>query len=130
MDAISTLELINSRRDPALPLVATTALGRLSRVRFANNFMSRCIGLLNRSGLADDEGLLFAPGGSIHTLGMRFAIDVVFLDARFTVLQVQVNVKPWRFALAPARTRFVLELGASRCKELGILVGRAIELQR
>ena len=41
---------------------------------------ARLKGFLGRRGLAPGEGLLIVPAGSIHTLFMRFPIDVVFLD--------------------------------------------------
>ena len=65
-----------------------------------------------------------SPG--VHTLWMRFAIDVVFLDSRGIVLEVAANVAPWRFALAPPRARYVLELDANRSASCGIVAGRTI----
>jgi uncharacterized membrane protein (UPF0127 family) len=47
--------------------------------------------------------------GAIHTLFMRFAIDVVFLDRDYVVIKVVENVRPWRFAGA-RRAKAVLEL--------------------
>lgn len=89
-------------------------------VRVARTFRARAIGLLGRASLSAGEALLLAPGGSIHTFGMRCAIDSVFLSAELTVLRIVANVQPWRFVLAPRRTRFVLELpaGTARCLRL------------
>src|SRR5215213_268553 len=83
-------------------------------VRIARTFGKRCIGLLNRSSLAVDEGLMLIPGGSVHTFGMRFAIDLIFLDGQFKVLKIAPRVRPWRAAIAPRGTRYVLELAAGR----------------
>jgi uncharacterized protein len=58
------------------------------------------------------EGMLFVPGGSIHTALMRFPIDVAFVAADGTVLRVAGRVRPWRFRRAPRRTRFVLEVAS------------------
>jgi uncharacterized membrane protein (UPF0127 family) len=88
------------------------------RVRMANTLLSRSIGLLARSQLDGDEGLLLAPGGSIHTFGMRFPIDVIFLDAELRVRALSRRVHPWRISLAPPRTAFVLELPAGRIDEM------------
>lgn len=88
------------------------------RVRLANTVLSRSIGLLVRRQLAADEGLLLAPGGSIHTFGMRFAIDVIFLDAELRVRALSRRVRPWRISLAPPQTAFVLELPAGRIDEV------------
>ena len=85
-----------------------------SRVRTAATFASRFVGLLNRNHLDVREGLLLSPGGSIHTLGMRIAIDVLFLSDQLRVVKIMSRLRPWRVALAPAQTRSVLELAAGR----------------
>jgi uncharacterized membrane protein (UPF0127 family) len=84
------------------------------RVRVANTVVSRFIGLLARKELAHDEGLLLVRGGTVHTFGMRFAIDLVFLDREMRVEAFSRDVRPWRISLAPPRTAFVLELPAGR----------------
>src|SRR5262245_42763022 len=88
------------------------SVARFTRV--ASSFAARLIGLLNRKSLHRQEGLLLSPGGSIHTLGMRFAIDAVFLDQQLQVLKLVARVRPWRGVIAPRRTRYVLELRAGR----------------
>lgn len=88
------------------------------RVRLANTVLSRWIGLLARRQIADDEGLLLAPGGSIHTFGMRFSIDVIFLDAELRVRALSRRVRPGRISLAPPRTAFVLELPGGRIDQV------------
>ena len=97
-------------------------------VRIARTFAARCIGLLNRRSLAENEGLLFMPGGSIHTFGMHFPIDIVFLDAHMTVLAVAPRVKPWRFAWAPTGTCYVLELVADRAARAQLNPGVTMQL--
>jgi uncharacterized protein len=52
------------------------------RVRTARTFLSRLVGLLGTAAIADGEGLWIVPCRSVHTLGMRYPIDVAFLDAR------------------------------------------------
>jgi uncharacterized membrane protein (UPF0127 family) len=80
-----------------------------SRCRLADRPWTRARGLLGRRRLEADEGLLLRPVGAIHTLFMRFAIDVVFLDRDYVVLKVVENLRPWRFAAA-RRAKAVLEL--------------------
>jgi uncharacterized protein len=70
----------------------------------------RLLGLLVRPMLDRGEALWLDPCGSVHTWGMAYAIDVIFLDAAHTVLQVRSCMRPWRLALAPRGTRSVLEL--------------------
>ena len=68
------------------------------------------------------HGLLIRPTWSVHTAFMRFAIDVVFLDAELTVLKLARNLRPWR-AASRLRAHSVLELAAGECDRLGIGVG-------
>ena len=74
--------------------------GRLvcARCSLAVSPLARMRGLLGRSGLAPDEGMLFRPAGSIHMFFMRFAIDAVFCDRDLTVIDVVPGLKPWRAA--------------------------------
>jgi uncharacterized membrane protein (UPF0127 family) len=93
-----------------------TATGRCiaRHVQLACSFQSRCRGLLSRSAMLKEEGLLLIPGGSIHTLGMRFSIDVVFLNRQMRILGLAEQVRPWRIRVAPRGTRRVLELAAGQ----------------
>jgi uncharacterized protein len=93
-----------------------TATGRCiaRHVHLACSFQSRCLGLLSRSAMLNDEGMLLIPGGSIHTLGMRFPIDVVFLNRQMRILGLAEHVRPWRIRVAPKGTRRVLELAAGQ----------------
>jgi len=81
------------------------------RCTLARNPYSRMRGLLGRSSLAQGEGLLLQPAGSIHTAFMRFPIDAVFLDGERRVVRIAADVRPWRTAAA-RRSRAVLELAA------------------
>lgn len=98
----------------------------IARAGMAWSFRTRCIGLIRRRALAADEGLLLVPGGSIHTLGMRFPIDVVFLDRALRVIGLRPQVAPWRFALAPAGTRFALELPAGRIAQTRLALNASL----
>lgn len=98
-----------------------------SRVRVASTFHARLLGLLPRRGLRHHEGLLLRPGGGIHTFGMRFAIDVLFLGSGLEVLQIQPHVRPMRWIRAPRDTCAVLELAQGRAMDCGLRAG--VQLQ-
>jgi uncharacterized membrane protein (UPF0127 family) len=87
--------------------------------------LRRMKGLLGRSTLATDEGLLLRPATSIHTLFMRFPIDAVFLDRDLVVRKVAGGVKPWRLVFA-RRARSVLELAAGEAERRGVAVGQRL----
>ena len=90
------------------------------KVTIAVSFLARLIGLLSRSSLADNQALLLLPCGGIHTIGMRFSIDVVFLAADGRVLGFADNVKPNRFRFAPKGTKQVLEVAEGNRIRTGI----------
>lgn len=102
-----------------------TADGRCiaRHVHMACSFRSRCIGLLRQENIAEHGGLLLVPGGSVHTLGMRFAIDVVFLSRQMRVLGLAERVPPWRLVIAPRGTTRVLELAAGKIAATQLTTG-------
>jgi uncharacterized membrane protein (UPF0127 family) len=97
------------------------------RVFQARSLWQLTSGLLSRQPLEKSEVLWLEPCGSIHTWGMRYAVDVVFVDPQQRVLRVTRNVAPWRIALAPAGTRAALEFRAGEAS--GIRVGDQLELE-
>lgn len=92
----------------------------IDKVRIANTFWSRLVGLLSRSSIDGSEGLLIVPCASIHTFFMRFAIDLVFLDKKNRVLGTCSDVFPNRIRLAPRGTHAVLEIAQGNVKKTGI----------
>lgn len=93
------------------------------RVAVAATFRERLVGLLTHRQFDYDAGLLLRPGGSVHTIGLRFAIDVVFLDAQMRIRKIAAEVQPWRVSLSPPRTRCVLELAGGRAAAVNLNVG-------
>lgn len=79
------------------------------RCHFANTVLKRMIGLLNRRRLEPGEALLIDRCYGIHTFGMRFPIDVLFLDHDLRVLRVVEALPPYR-TCAVKRAVYVLEL--------------------
>jgi uncharacterized membrane protein (UPF0127 family) len=56
-----------------------------NHVTVAYSLLARMKGLLGRQGLEPGESLWIRPCNSIHTIGMKFPIDAVFLDSRNTL---------------------------------------------
>jgi uncharacterized protein len=92
------------------------------RLAVADTSRARIKGLLGRSSMGADEGLLLSPAGSVHTAFMRFAIDVVFLDRSMRVLRVEPRVRPWRVT-GQRGARAILEMGAGAAERSGISPG-------
>ena len=100
--------------------------GELS-ILVADTWLTRLIGLMGRRQLSALTGLWLKPCGSIHTMWMRFSIDVLYLDAANKVLKIKENLKPFRLDFAPRGTVSVIELPAFSVAELGFRVGDTIE---
>jgi uncharacterized membrane protein (UPF0127 family) len=88
----------------------------------ADTVFTRMRGLLGRKTLEPGAGLLLRPAPSVHTLFMRFPIDVVFLDRDGRVLKVVPELRPWR-AAGCRGARQVLELAAGEAARRGLATG-------
>ena len=102
-------------------LQCKTPAGAL-KIRVADRFVARALGLLVGSPLEPSEGLLIAPCSSIHTIGMRYPIDVVFVDREACVQRVFAGVRAGRLRFAPG-ARAVLELRAGIAAQHGLCPG-------
>ena len=91
----------------------TTNTPLSTHLRIANTFKTRFVGLLGKKSLPKDHALLITPSTGVHTLFMRFPIDVIALDKQNLVVSLHPNVKPWRIAAVNPRTHAVIELPAN-----------------
>ena len=98
-------------------------------VRIANSLRSRLWGLARERSLPARAGLLLNAAYAIHTFGMRFAIDVVFLSRQMRVVGLASRVQPWRVLLAPRHTGRVLELAAGQIAATGLKTGTFIVVE-
>ena len=97
----------------------------VKKVSKTSNFLERLRGLLGTSRLDSDCGLLISPCSSVHTFGMRYNIDVLFLDKQLTIVKAVKSLKPWRIAASNAAT-MVLELADNRIEELNLTTGQQL----
>ena len=74
------------------------------------------------------DGLWIVPSRGVHTLAMKFPIDVLYLDANKFVVHVEQNLKPWRVARVSMHTTSVLELPGDTLTSSGTAVGDEIEI--
>ena len=82
-----------------------------ARVEAAFDSRTRRTGLLGRTALPQDTVLAIAPTNAIHTFGMQFPIDVLFISRDGTVIKRVLNLKCGRIAAA-LRAFAVLEFAA------------------
>ena len=98
-------------------------------VRKADTFWKRLRGLRGRRDLPPGEALWIIPCRGIHTRGMAFPIDALFLDADGKVLSLEENLEPGRFAPIRWKARTVLELPAGTLRDSRTAVGDRIDFQ-
>ena len=84
-------------------------------------------GLLGRADLPEGGGLWIVPCEAVHTFGMRFPIDLVYLDRHMRVKKVRSDVGPWRMS-GCLTAHSVLELPAGTVRRSGTKQGDLLEL--
>ena len=116
----SQRQAFNRTRETYLATALAVADGHWTRLR----------GLLGLS--ADDfrngSGLWIIPCHGVHTLGMGFPIDVIYLDEGLKVVHVEQNLRPWRVAPVRLQATSVIELPSHTVRETGTGVGDRIEI--
>ena len=96
----------------------------------ANTHWRRLRGLLglDTNDFRNGSGLWIVPCHGVHTLGMGFPIDVLYLDRGMKVVGVRSDVRPWRFTPVLTRATSVLELPCGIAAETNTAVGDTIEI--
>lgn len=94
----------------------------VTHLELALDSATRTRGLLGRNELPPGAGLIIAPSQGIHTFGMRFPIDVVFVTWDGRVVRYRSRVAPRRVAVWPFAFA-VVELPAGAAERAGLRVG-------
>lgn len=93
----------------------------------ARGIVARMRGLLGRTSLPSGHGLIL-KGKQVHTKGMKFAIDAVYLSQDGSILQV-ARLDPGRVGPRDRRAKWVLEIAADDAARLGIRKGGVLEMR-
>ena len=109
----------------------TRQLYLATSLAMAQTHWSRLVGLL---GASEDDfrngwGLWIQPCRGVHTLAMRFPIDVVYLDPAGTVVHLERALRPWRIAPVRLQAASVLELPQNTVASTGTALGDRIEIK-
>jgi uncharacterized membrane protein (UPF0127 family) len=115
----STMRVRNLSRDANLA----------DRATVADNFWRRLRGLLGRDSLEAGEGLVITPCNSVHMLGMRFPLDVLYLDRKGTVLRTLPELRPGQCGPVVWRSHVAVELPAGTIAATGTLPGDQVALE-
>ncbi len=95
----------------------------------ADRFFSRLNGLLGRSEFLEGEALIIYPCDMVHSIGMKFAIDVAFLDREYKVLYIINNMVPQRISPRVKNARYVLELPAGKLRRSRTQPGNVLKIE-
>ncbi len=98
------------------------------QVGMADSSLRRLVGLLGKRSLAPGRGLFIVPSQAIHTVGMVFPIDVVFVDKRYNVLGVREGVRPFRVTRVFWKALGVLELPVGTIRDSRTEVGDQLKV--
>lgn len=106
------------------PMIVNARSGQsiASSVELATTRRARRRGLLGRDGLAAGSAFVLAPCWAVHTIGMGFPIDVVFVDEDGLVVKIVEQMTGWRMAWAPAAS-ITIELWAGGVRAVDVHVG-------
>lgn len=96
----------------------------------ADSFFKRFMGLMFRKSVPQDFALYITPCNQIHMLNMRFAIDVIYLDAEGRTVKIDENVQPGKICKTVRKAENVIEMNAFAAKKYGIREGDVIEIVR
>ena len=84
----------------------------LQKVYIADHFFTRLKGLMHLKSLQESTGMLIRPCRQIHTFGMKFAIDVVYLTKDLRIVCIKSSIPPQRLTKSVPPAWQVLELGS------------------
>lgn len=100
----------------------------ISQAGLASSWVSRMVGLLRHDRLADAEGLIFPGCYSIHTFGMRFAIDAIFIDRQWRIVALKTDLVPGKVVLPVLGAWGVIEVAQGIIKRRGLRKGDQLQV--
>jgi uncharacterized membrane protein (UPF0127 family) len=111
---------------PVINLTKNTWLA--TKVVKADKFLTRLVGLLKRKKLGPEEAIWLVPSKGIHTVGMKFSIDVVFLNKEKKVVALIPEMAPFRMTGIHLLANSVLELPTGAIKKSRTEVGDQLDV--
>jgi len=92
-------------------------------VAIADSPLARLRGLLGKMRMRSDEALWVVPSRGIHTIGLMFSIDVIYLDTKLRVIDLVESLAPLRVAPIRLHGASVLQLPARSISDSGTQIG-------
>lgn len=97
------------------------------RARIADGFFDRLVGLLMTENFVAGDGLFIVPCSQIHMFGMKYAIDVVFVDKQGLVVGLVESISPGQMSKLFSKAHACLELPSGVIRDTGTSLGDQIE---
>ena len=119
---------MSARRLTAINVTRGTRLTECGRV--ADTFLTRLVGLLRHKKLDQGDGLWIMDCNSIHSIGMKFIFDAVFLDKNLRVVHLMAEMKPWRASPMIWAATSVLELPPGLIAQTATELGDQFEMRQ
>jgi len=96
----------------------------------ADSYLRRLVGLLGktRHWARAGSGLWITPSHGVHTIGMLFPLDLIFLDDKKNVVHVEEHMQPFRISKVVLKASSVLELPPYTIFRTGTRVGDCMEI--
>jgi uncharacterized protein len=94
----------------------------------ATNPLTRLVGLLGKRRMPEGGALVLRPCSGIHMLGMRFAIDALYLDGQGRVVRAVRQLAPWRIGPMEPTAECVIEMPVGTIEASGTIEGDQITL--
>lgn len=98
----------------------------LASADVADTPRTRRVGLLGKS--STETALVIQPCSWVHTLGMRFALDVAYVDRDGVVVKVS-HLSPWRVGAPVRGSKYVIEAASGSFERWGLHVGATVEVR-
>lgn len=98
----------------------------------ADSYLTRLVGLLGKTSRWAQlgKGLWIIPSRGVHTIGMLFPIDLIFLSKQKEVVHVEEHVRPFRISKVSLKALSVLELPPHTIYRSQTQVGDQLEIAR
>ena len=104
---------------------AQTRMVIVPNLRCAASMLEKGLGLIGKAPLKQGEGLWLDPcKGGIHTMGMKYAIDVVCFNREFEVMKITKRLAPNRICPPIPGGQMIMELAAGEADRVGLAEGR------
>ena len=103
-----------------------------THAKVADGYFSRLVGLLGTTPrwARPGAGLWIVPSHGVHTFGMLYALDLIFLDRHHVVVEVEEHVCPFRISKVSLKAKSLLELPTHTVFRTETRVGDQLEISR